>query len=332
MKNKFQNVKITKLPKSEVEIEAEIVAESLALARETAIKQTKETLEIPGFRVGHVPTDVVIKQVGEMNLLERAAGIVLDAEYGNILSEHNIKAIGMPKITITKLALGNPLGFKIITTVLPEFSFDKYSEIAKKELHGSGAKNSSEKPSEKTEEFSTSDDEVNLVIEDLKKREGEKFKDSEDLRGKIKENITEQKKIQAKDKKRLALAEKMIAAAAIELPDLLVEHELDVMLNQFKGDIEKAGLTYEGYLKQINKKEEEIKKDWRKNAENKASLQLILNHIAAKENIKPDENRVKQEMEHILKHYKDADRFRVRMYVENLLLNEAVFQFLEGVK
>lgn len=323
MKNKFENVKVTKLPKSEVEIEAEIAADVLTQAREVAIKQTKETLEIPGFRVGHVPTDVVIKQVGEMNLLERAASIVLDAEYGNILSEHNIKAIGMPKITITKLALGNPLGFKIITTVLPEFSFDKYSEIAKKELGGS---------SKKSEEFSTSDDEVNLVIEDLKKREAENFKDSEDLRGKIKENITEQKKIQAKDKKRLALAEKMIAEAAIDLPDLLVEHELDVMLNQFKGDIEKAGLTYEGYLKQINKKEEEIKKDWRKNAENKASLQLILNHIASKENIKPDENKVKQEMDHILKHFKDADRFRVRMYVENLLLNEAVFQFLEGVE
>lgn len=323
MKKKFVNVKISKLPKSEVEIEAEIVAEAIAEAREIALKKTKETLEIPGFRVGHVPTDVAIKHVGEMHLLEQAASIVLDAEYGNIVTEHGIKAIGMPKITVTKLAPGNPLGFKIITAVLPEFSFDTYSEIAKKELADS---------SKKPEEFSTSDEEVNLVIEDLKKREGEKFKDSEDLRGKIKENITEQKKIQAKEKKRLGLAEKMIAAAAIDLPELLIEHELDVMLNQFKGDIEKAGLTYEGYLQQINKKEEDIKKDWRKNAENKASLQLILNHIAAKENIKPDEARVKQEMDHILKHFKDADRFRVRMYVENLLLNEAVFQFLENTK
>ena len=320
MKNKFENVKVSKLPKSQVEIEAEIAASALKTAHETAIKQSKETLEIPGFRVGHAPENMIIKHVGEMKLLEQAAGIALDTEYGNILTEHNIRAIGMPKITITKLALGNPLGFKIITTVLPEISFDSYSEIAKSE---SG---------EKSEGFSASDEEVEKVIEDLKKRDAENFKDSEELRKKIKENLVEQKIFQAKEKRRLAIAEKMIEKAGIDLPDLLVEHELEVMIGQFKGDIERAGLTYEGYLQQINKKEEDIKNEWRKNAENKASLQLILNHIAGKEKIKPDENMVKKEMEHILSHHKDAERFRVRMYVENLLLNEAVFQFLEGDK
>lgn len=320
MKNKFENVKVKKLPKSEVEIEADIIASALTEAREIAIKKAQETLEIPGFRVGHVPANVVIKQVGEMKLLEQAAGIALDAEYGNIISEHGIRAIGMPKITITKLAPGNPLSFKIVTTVLPEISLENYSEIAKKEN------------SEKEEVFTATDEEAEKVADDLKKRDEKNFKDSEDLRKKIKENIIEQKKFQAKEKKRLAMAEKMIASASIDLPELLVEHELEQMLNQFRSDIERAGLTYEGYLQQINKKEEDIKKEWRKNAENKASLQLILNHIASKENIKPDEKLVKKEMEHILNHFKDADRFRVRMYVENLLLNEAVFQFLEGAK
>lgn len=320
MKNKFENVKIKKLPKSEVEIEADIVASALTEAREMAVKKAQETLEIPGFRVGHVPANVVVKQVGEMKILEQAAGIALDAEYGNIIAEHNIRAIGMPKITITKLAPGNPLSFKIITTVLPEISLTNYSEIAKAEN------------AKKSEEFTATDDEVEKVVEDLKKRDEKNFTDSEDIRKKIKENLVEQKKFQAKEKKRLAIAEKMIDSASIDLPELLVEHELEQMLNQFKADIERAGLTYEGYLEQISKKEEDIKKEWRKNAENKASLQLILNHIASKENIKPDEKMVKQEMEHILNHFKDADRFRVRMYVENLLLNEAVFQFLESAK
>lgn len=346
-KHKFQNVEIRKLPKSEVEIEAEITAEALDEARKTSIKELMQTVEIPGFRVGHAPENVLVKNIGEMKILERAASILLDTEYGNIIGEHDIKAIGMPKITITKLAPGNPMGFKAVTAVLPEVSLDTYTKISKEEL------------AKKTEEVTVEDTEVESVIEDIKKRAQQAseasdvsetggadagkfeftddfarslgdFKDVADFKVKIRENILEHKKNQAREKKRLAIVERMIAEAAIDLPELLVQSELDTMLNQLKADIEKAGLTYEGYLSQIQKKEDDIRKEWRKNAENKASLQLILHHIARKENIKPDEEKVKKEMDHILSHHKDADRFRLRMYVENLMTNEAVFQFLES--
>jgi hypothetical protein len=46
----------------------------------------------------------------------------------------------------------------------------------------------------------------------------------------------------------------------------------------------------------------------------------------------PDDAEVKKEMEHIIEHYGDADRFRVRMYVETFLTNELVFKFLEEQK
>src|SRR3954464_2553723 len=128
-KNKFKNVVVNKLPKSEVEIEAEIIATALDEARNTAIKEMSETLEIPGFRVGHVPENIVVRHIGDMKLLERAAAIVIDAEYGNIISEHNVRAIGMPKITITKLAPGNPMSFKAITAVLPKVELEDYKTI-----------------------------------------------------------------------------------------------------------------------------------------------------------------------------------------------------------
>jgi len=332
-KNKFQNVSVKKLPKSEVEIEAEIIAEGLDNARATAIKQIMETVEVPGFRVGHAPENIVIQNVGEMKIMERAAAIVLNAEYGNIVAEHGIKAIGMPKITITKLAPGNPMGFKAITAVLPEITLENYKEIAKTVAKETASKNDGDENAAS----SVSDEEVDQAIKDLKNKAKEdkilsNFDEIPDFKTKIREELLEHKKMQIKEKKRVAIAEKLIEKAAIDLPEILVESELDTMINQLKGDIEKAGLTFEGYLNQIQKKEEEVRNDWRKSATNKAALQLILSHIGRKENIKPDEEKVKKEMEHILAHYKDADRFRVRMYVENLLVNEAVFQFLENEK
>ena len=75
-----------------------------------------------------------------------------------------------------------------------------------------------------------------------------------------------------------------------------------------------------------------MKKEWAVTAEKRAKSQIILNEIAKVEGIVPEEEVVKKEMETILTHYKDAERFRVRMYVETFLVNEKVFQFLEEQK
>lgn len=328
-KKKFQNVTVKKLPRSEVEIEAEISAEAMEEARAAALAEFMQNAEVPGFRAGRAPENIVSAHVGEMKILERAAVIILDSQYGNIVAEQGLHAIGMPEITITKLAAGNPLGFRAVTAVLPEVSLSGYAAIAGEEFK------------KESGEIFVDDSEVEKVLENFRKNattqnpatQGEEKPkqdfENPDFKKKIKEDLFEMKKTQAREKKRLAAAEKLIEKAAIELPEILVTSELDKMIAQFKADIEKSGLTYEGYLGQIKKTEEEVRKEWRVSAEKKAALGLILNHIARTEGLKPDEQKVKQETDHILSHYKDADRFRVRMYVENLFLNEAVFEFLE---
>ncbi len=62
----------------------------------------------------------------------------------------------------------------------------------------------------------------------------------------------------------------------------------------------------------------------------KAKLALILNKISEVEKIVADEEALEKEITHILEHYKDADRDRVRAHADNVLTNEKVFQFLEN--
>ena len=75
-----------------------------------------------------------------------------------------------------------------------------------------------------------------------------------------------------------------------------------------------------------------MKIEWKDTAVKRAKSQVILNTIAKEQNIAPKEEEIKKEMDNILASYKDADRFRVRMYVETFLTNELVFQFLENHK
>ena len=110
----------------------------------------------------------------------------------------------------------------------------------------------------------------------------------------------------------------------------MIESELHRTEAQFSADIERMGIKIDDYLKHAGKSMEDIRKEWRPHAEKKAKLQLILNAIAVAENVKPDKKEVEEEVDHILEHYKDADREHAAVYAETVLTNEKVFQFLES--
>lgn len=60
------------LPHSEVEFVGEVPYDAVAPYREHALLDIAKEVEIPGFRKGHVPHDLVLKRVGEVSVLEEA--------------------------------------------------------------------------------------------------------------------------------------------------------------------------------------------------------------------------------------------------------------------
>lgn len=89
------------------------------------------------------------------------------------------------------------------------------------------------------------------------------------------------------------------------------------------------GLKFEDYLKHINKTMDDLRAEFRPDALKKANLALVLHEIAKAEKLVPDPEQVEKEIAAILEQYKDADRERAAMHVENVLTNEKVFEFLE---
>jgi hypothetical protein len=54
------------------------------------------------------------------------------------------------------------------------------------------------------------------------------------------------------------------------------------------------------------------------------------NEIAKKESLTPDEAAVADQMKNVLAEYKEADPVRVRVYIESVLRNAQVMEFLES--
>ena len=116
------------------------------------------------------------------------------------------------------------------------------------------------------------------------------------------------------------------------MPKILVENELHKMQAQFEDDIARAGLKIDDYLKHIKKSKEDLAKEWTPDAEKRAKVQLIITKIALDEKIVADPEVVKKEVDNLLKTYKDATEDRTRAYVEMMLTNEKVFEWLENQK
>ncbi len=126
----FKISKVEKLPDWEAQVTGEVPLEFLATCRVEAIKHLKEHLDLPGFRKGQIPDDILVKTVGEMRLLEETAEVALGKEYGNIVEETKLRPITRPQISVTKLAVGIPLEFKMTLTLEPEFDLPDYKKIA----------------------------------------------------------------------------------------------------------------------------------------------------------------------------------------------------------
>ena len=158
------------------------------------------------------------------------------------------------------------------------------------------------------------------------------FETVEDFKIKIKEGIQKEKEFKAKDKKRMAIIEKILEDTKVTLPKVMIESELHKMQAQFEDDIARAGLKVEDYLKHLKKTPEDLKKEWTPDAEKRAKVQVIITKIALEEKIEADPEIIKKEVANLLKTYKDATEDRTRAYVEIMLTNEKVFEWLENQK
>ena len=129
--NKFTIKSFEKLPDSEAQIVGEISLEFLKKLRKEALANLNKAYSLPGFRAGHIPEDVLVKNVGEMKVIEECAELALGREYSNIILETKLNVIGRPDIAITKMAPEVPLEFQIRVPLEPEFDLPDYKSIAK---------------------------------------------------------------------------------------------------------------------------------------------------------------------------------------------------------
>jgi len=152
-----------------------------------------------------------------------------------------------------------------------------------------------------------------------------------DFKAKLREHLSIEKERTTNAAHRAKITDEIIADTDMELPQILIDSELNQMLAQMNEDLTRANMKMDEYLTHIKKSEAQLKADWLPAAEKRAKLQLVLNEIAKVEEMKPDMAALEAQVNELLAQYKDADPMRVRVYVASVMQNEAVMKMLEAL-
>lgn len=125
----------------------------------------------------------------------------------------------------------------------------------------------------------------------------------DDLKLNIKTRMTNQKEAAAEEKYSDELYNKVIEATPIDLPQAMINNEVESMLNDVKQNIKNQGIDFETFQKLTGKGEEAIKEELKPQAEKRAKLNLILEAIVKAENLEVTDEEIDEEIKAIATSY-----------------------------
>jgi trigger factor len=107
-----------------------------------------------------------------------------------------------------------------------------------------------------------------------------------DIRSRLEANTLDRARHQFADR----IIEYAVANATVELPDVLVDQEVEVMHDEFRGSLARQGITEEAYLKAVEKTGDDLHGEFRPQAEKRVRTLLVLSKVADDEGVEvPDE-------------------------------------------
>src|SRR6476620_2400444 len=140
--------------------------------------------------------------------------------------------------------------------------------------------------------------------EDFVKSMGD-FEDMAELRSAIKERLERN----ALDRARHGFSDKIIeyavANATIDLPDVLIDQEVEVMHEEFRTSVARQGIGEEAYLKATGQTEADLHAEFRPRAEQRTKVLLVLSKIAEEEGIDVPAAEIEAQIELARQRYQD---------------------------
>ncbi len=123
-----------------------------------------------------------------------------------------------------------------------------------------------------------------------------------DVRERLRRNALDRARHQFSDK----IIDYAVANATLELPDILVDQEVEVMHDELRSSLAREGIAEAAYLKAVGKTETDLHAEFRPQAEQRTKVLLVLSSIADAEGLQISDAEVEGQVELARQRYEDA--------------------------
>lgn len=130
------SLKVENLEHNMVKLTIEVSADEFEKAMQSAYVKNKGRINIPGFRRGKAPRQMIEKMYGAAIFYEDAANEIIPSAYDREVAECDLELVSQPKIEVTQIEKGQPFIFTAEVAVKPEVTLGEYKglEVPKADL------------------------------------------------------------------------------------------------------------------------------------------------------------------------------------------------------
>lgn len=149
------------------------------------------------------------------------------------------------------------------------------------------------------------------ALDDEFAKDASELETLDELKQDIEKRLTEQKAEEADTYRKEAIVNLASEKATVEIPQVMVEHEVDHMFQDFERRLQMQGMNLELYYQFTGQNDEVLKEQFREDAAKRVRNNLILEAIAKAENIVASEEEIHEELQKLADLYQQsADEIR----------------------
>lgn len=389
------SVQVENLEKNTAKLTIEVPAEKFEEAVQHSYNKNKGKFNIPGFRKGKAPFNMIKKMYGVGVFYEDAVDEVIDASYPDAAKESGLEIVSRPSISIEEIEEGKAFVYTAVVAVKPEVTLGEYkgvevqktkSEVTEEdietEIKRAREKNSRlitvedrgiEDGDQVTIDFDGSVDgkrfeggkaedypltigshtfidnfeeqligkttgeecEVNVTfpaeyhVEELKNKpavfkvkvkeiqrkelpeanddfasEVSDFDTMEEYKKDLTEKLQAEKIEAAKTADEDKVVAKVIENATMEIPDQMVEEQVNGMVNDYARRLESQGISFKQYVEITGMTSEKIGEQMKPQAIKRIQTRLVLEAVVKAENIQADDAAVEEQFDKMAEDFK----------------------------
>lgn len=121
---------IEKLSDTRIKLSVELPFDDLNDQVDAAYKRIAQQVQIPGFRKGKVPRQIIDQRFGRAAVLEEVVNAAVPPAYDSAIAEAEVVALGQPQVEITEIEDGEKIAFVAEVDIRPDFELPDYKGLS----------------------------------------------------------------------------------------------------------------------------------------------------------------------------------------------------------